>query len=257
MFKTDITDEEVAESAKRLIKNYICNFYKIEVEKTIEIIEYKNKCIYCGDHADEITINNNNINIGYFCSDLCKTIYYSIIRTIFNLPITNVINFIPYYLLCENSKNNYKKLKDKISKHSCINISIFSEYKNNNIKCDFIILTNEGYIKYNVNFNHITDSNLCIYCNIQDINDDIYIKHINGIIKGFCSKLCRDSISKQIYTTILPIYKYNSYLIPYELVKDKEEFISYINHVKNNDNLYGGYYPLLYNKSKIELFTTT
>ncbi|CCU55958.1 VLTF-2 late transcription factor 2 [Choristoneura rosaceana entomopoxvirus 'L'] len=260
MFKTDLTDDEVSEAANKLIKNYICNFYEIQAEHIFEIIDFDNKCIYCDDDVDiidNIIIDTNNIKIGYFCSKLCKSIYYSIIKSTFNLHIDNIINFIPYFLLSDKSKKKYKNIKNIINNYEYDNLSVLSKYKKNNIiYCNFILLINNKFINFNEYFDYISDYKNCIYCNSSSINNNIILEHKTGIINGFCSKLCRDSISKQIYTTLFPIYKYNAYLIPFELIKNKKDFLNCIESVKNNDNLYGGYYPLNNTKIKIELFTT-
>lgn len=226
MFKTDITDEEVSEAANKLIKNYICNFYELKIEKIFKIINYSNICIYCGDHADKYIIDTNSLKIGYFCTKICKYIYYSIISSIFNLPSIYIINFIPYFLLTEESKIKYKNIKNKIKKYD--NLSILSVYGDNNIISEFILLKDSKFIKYNEVFTYISTSKNCLYCMNDNINDNIILEYKNGIIKGFCSNICRDSISKQIFNTLLPIYKYNSYIAPFELIEDKKEFLSCI-----------------------------
>ncbi|AAG02753.1 putative late transcription factor [Betaentomopoxvirus amoorei] len=258
MFKTDLTNEEVSEAANKLIKNNTCNFYELKLENILDNIDLTNNCIYCNDVIkDKIIIDTNNIKVGYFCTITCKHIYYSIIRTIFNLPIHKIINFIPFFLLSEESKIKYKNIKNIINYYNYDDISIFSKYKdNNNIYTEFKLLINNKFIYLQESFEYISKSNNCIYCYSTNINDKIILEHNNGIIKGFCSIVCRDSISKQIYNTIMPIYKFSAYLVPFELIKNKKEFLNNINHIKNIDNLYGGYCHLTNNKTKVELFIT-
>jgi hypothetical protein len=255
-YKTDITDKEVSDAANKLIKNYKSNHCEILYENDFELINDSKHCLYCNVYHDEKkTIITDNFTIGYFCSNFCKSIYYFLLSQIFNLPliITEIMHFIPFNLLSKKSKIHFHKIKNQISQYDYIKINNVIEYNSNYIICNMKIITNDDIINKNIKFEYIENSNTCIFCNSDTIDINLILETKFSNITGFCSYICMDSICKQLYSTLLPELKYNSYIIPLQLVRDKDKLINVINKIKNK-NLLGGMVTCYKNIIKIELF---
>lgn len=257
-YKTDISDVEVSKAALNLIKNYKSSFYEIKYENNVEIVETTERCLYCDSKAEfNYKIKTNFLLIGSFCSKLCRSIYYSIISSIFNLPVIEIINFIPYTLLSLESKNKYQDIKVKISNTKYKYLNFLTKYENDNLYSDIkLIISENEFLKFNnLHFKYITTNTICFYCHYPVINSDLILDTKYGIIKGFCSQICKDSISKQIYRSLIPKFKYISYIFPFELFENKEEISRIIDKLRNETNLYGGISSYFYKYIKLEFFT--
>ncbi|BAO49453.1 putative late transcription factor VLTF-2 [Alphaentomopoxvirus acuprea] len=256
-YKTDFTEKEKIDAAYKLIKNYKSKFYECKYENNISILSDSNECLYCKTHhTKHISIITNISSMGYFCSELCKMIFYSIVQFIFNLPVIYMVVFIPYYLLDNFSKKKFQNIKTEIEKYNYKKIIISSKFYNKYLITNIKLLSCDYEINLKYNFNYITSSSTCLYCTSDIINNNIILETKFNNITGFCSMICSNSICKQIYTTLIPKYKYNNYLIPYELIRNKNHINKIINNLRYELNLYGGYITHDKYNYKIEFFIT-
>ncbi|AAC97694.1 ORF MSV187 putative late transcription factor VLTF-2 homolog (vaccinia A1L), similar to SW:P33814 [Melanoplus sanguinipes entomopoxvirus] len=256
-YKTDFTKQEISEAALNLIKDLKSMFYEIHYIANQAIINDSIKCIYCNDecyNGNVFNIKENSINIGYFCSNICRDIFYSIIQFIFNIP-PNKVNFIPFQLLNDNSKEDYNVIKKIFKNIDYKNLILFSKYNNEQIISNFkIILKNNKIWHFTYKFNFETKINKCLNCGSEEVDKDIILLTKYKTLQGFCSVICKDNICKQVYYTLIPKYKYLTYSVPTQLLKNVD-VKTMINKLKNKSNVYGGYTTYDSKNIKLEYFT--
>lgn len=170
------------------INEYLKSLNKIEYKKKIFDIKNKNiSCWYCNETTEE----NNR-----FCSIICQRIYDS--NDIFSQENDSMISMFPFEYLTYESKIKYLELLNNIKNIEYDNVSIMYKLKNKNKSFDIIIKLINKYkiidikiINIFLIINKVIDS--CIYCNINTIDENIYLKNNFFFIGYFCSNFCLES----------------------------------------------------------------
>lgn len=240
---------------KIALEKYIKNKNKKNhTVKQIPNLETKTKsetCLYCLTPLEED---------GLFCSDICKTIFYSNMQKI--IPTINKqVRFVPFELLTAQSKEMYRELVNKKRLYDKFQVlySYFVQDNKKYIKSTFkfiykfeIVETiiqnfelNFAYAPTTENISYICLENgfedlfekKCLFCSIETTNHVIRID--KSFITGYvCSVFCFKSFMTFIETHINHPFKYFFTLPCLSLLSNPKKVLKYKNNVNCQNSVF-------------------
>lgn len=213
------------------INKYLKTLNKVEYKKTYFHIRNKNDyCWYC---------NRNTINNNKFCSIICKKIYNS--NDFFSEENSEMMSMFPFEYLIKESKNKYLEFLNNIDSLNYDDVFVMYKLIDRDKSFDIIIKFKKNYeiideqiINIKLIINEV--SNLCIYCDGNITDENIYLKNNCFFIGYFCSNFCLESF---IFRNKFLPFNINSKFI----ICGKEYFQNF-NEIKKKF------------KNKIEVYTT-
>lgn len=252
---------------EKYIQNQNKKNYAVKQIKDLLIRKKSDVCIYC---------NNDSTNKEVFCSNICKSIFFSNMNKI--LPTTcNQIRFIPFELIKPDSKEIYRKFVkekreyDKFQVHYSISKenqkviiqSIFkfildfeiSEIKHLDLELNYFYVPDKQKLNYISLDKGMPDQfeNICLYCKCKTTNHTIKIDK-NYLIGHICSIFCYKSFMTFVASHINFPFKYFFSLPCISFLEHPEHLLKYKNKNNTYDNtVFESEYHI--NNNKDELFT--
>lgn len=261
--------EEIQEALYDLIKEKSQNNYIIKFDENIDLSNNIDICWFCKNDITnhtgvQIIIEYYN-KIGIFCSIICKDIFFSNIKHIFNFTQETKCYFPPLNLLTDSSKQKYKKfikklcfdydmvkIRYEVIAKSYLNIKFLFIYDFNiicskKLKLKTILYYNYGNNIYNfinnscnnININKEIDfliSKTCLYCELDSAKKYI-IKLNNNYICGYvCSYFCYIAFINNSYPHLPYLYK-SFHQIPPAIFFEDQSIIEKYKSIENQNKL--------------------